>query len=259
VSFGGIRAVDRVSISVQPNEILGILGPNGAGKTTLFDLLSGFVPVASGCIMLGKADVTELGADGRARKGLGRSFQDARLFPSMTVEEAIAVSLERWVTARDPISAALHLPHVQDSELKVRKRVAELIELLGLGAYRAKFVQELSTGSRRVVDLAGLLGHRPSVILLDEPSSGIAQREVEALGPMLNRIREQTGASLIVIEHDMPLLRTVSDRLVAMDQGAVICEGRPDDVLADPVVIESYLGPDDTAINRSSTTAVPRP
>jgi branched-chain amino acid transport system ATP-binding protein len=259
VSFGGIRAVDRVSISVQPNEILGILGPNGAGKTTLFDLLSGFVPVASGRIMLGQADVTELGADGRARKGLGRSFQDARLFPAMTVEEAIAVSLERWVTARDPISAALHLPHVQDSELKVRKRVAELIELLGLGAYRAKFVQELSTGSRRVVDLAGLLGHRPSVILLDEPSSGIAQREVEALGPMLNRIREQTGASLIVIEHDMPLLRTVSDRLVAMDQGAVICEGRPDDVLADPVVIESYLGPDDTAINRSSTTAVPRP
>jgi branched-chain amino acid transport system ATP-binding protein len=259
VSFGGIRAVDRVSISVQPNEILGILGPNGAGKTTLFDLLSGFVPVASGCIMLGKADVTHLGADGRARKGLGRSFQDARLFPAMTVEEAIAVSLERWVTARDPISAALHLPHVQDSELKVRRRVAELIELLGLGAYRAKFVQELSTGSRRVVDLAGLLGHRPSVILLDEPSSGIAQREVEALGPMLNRIREQTGASLIVIEHDMPLLRTVSDRLVAMDQGAVICEGLPDEVLADPVVIESYLGPDDTAINRSSTTPSPRP
>jgi len=244
---------------VQPNEILGILGPNGAGKTTLFDLLSGFVPVASGRIMLGNADVTQLGADGRARKGLGRSFQDARLFPAMTVEEAIAVSLERWVTARDPISAALHLPHVQDSETKVRKRVAELIELLGLGAYRAKFVQELSTGSRRVVDLAGLLGHRPSVILLDEPSSGIAQREVEALGPMLNRIREQTGASLIVIEHDMPLLRTVSDRLVAMDQGAVICEGRPDDVLADPVVIESYLGPDDTTINRSSTTAIPRP
>jgi branched-chain amino acid transport system ATP-binding protein len=257
-SFGGIRAVDRVSIHVQPNEILGVLGPNGAGKTTLFDLLSGFVPVDSGRIKLGKVDVTQLRADGRARKGLGRSFQDARLFPAMTVEEAIAVSLERWVKSRDPISAALHLPHVQDAETAVRKRVNELIELLGLQAYRAKFVQELSTGSRRVVDLACLLGHRPSVILLDEPSSGIAQREVEALGPMLNRIREQTGASLIVIEHDMPLLRTVSDRLVAMDQGAVICEGRPDDVLTDPVVMESYLGPDDTAINRSSTP-LPRP
>jgi ABC-type branched-subunit amino acid transport system ATPase component len=248
-----------VTLDVAKGEIVGIIGPNGAGKTTLFDVISGFTPEQSGRVLLGGTDITGLPTHRRARHGLGRSFQDARLFPAMTVEEAIAVSLERWVTARDPISAALHLPHVQDSELKVRKRVAELIELLGLGAYRSKFVQELSTGSRRVVDLAGLLGHRPSVILLDEPSSGIAQREVEALGPMLNRIREQTGASLIVIEHDMPLLRTVSDRLVAMDQGAVICEGRPDDVLADPVVIESYLGPDDTAINRSSTTAFPRP
>ena len=124
--------------------------------------------------------------------------------------------------------------------------------MLGLGAYRSKFVSELSTGTRRIVDLAGLLAHRPSVILLDEPSSGIAQREVEALAPLLERIRGETGASLIVIEHDMPLLRQVSDRLVAMDQGAVIATGRPDDVLADPLVVESYLGPDDTAVNRST-------
>ena len=254
-SFGGIRAVSRVSLHVQPNEILGILGPNGAGKTTLFDLLSGFVPVDAGRITLSGVDVTGLRADGRARKGLGRSFQDARLFPSMTVAEAIAVSLERWVKGRDPISAALHLPHVYDAEVKVRARVDELIELLGLEAFRTKFVRELSTGSRRVVDLAGLLAHRPSVILLDEPSSGIAQREVEALGPMLARISEQTGASLVVIEHDMPLLRSVSDRLVAMDQGAVISEGDPDAVLGDPVVVESYLGSDEVAVNRSSVSA----
>ena len=254
-SFGGIMAVDHVSIHVAPNEILGIIGPNGAGKTTLFDLLSGFVPVDSGRVELAGVDVTEQGAAGRARAGLGRSFQDARLFPSLTGQEALAVSLERWVTSRDPISAALHLPNSYDAERKVARRVEELIELLGLGAYRSKFIRELSTGTRRVVDLAGLLAHRPSVILLDEPSSGIAQREVEALGPMLQRIRRETGASLVVIEHDMPLLRSVSDRLVAMDQGAVIAVGAPDAVLDDPIVIESYLGPDETAVNRSTITS----
>ena len=251
-SFGGIRAVDRATLHVAPGEILGIVGPNGAGKTTLFDLLSGFVPVDEGTITLSGLDVTGLDAAGRARRGLGRSFQDARMFPSLTVDEALAVSLERWVGSRSAIAAALHLPAAFDSEVAVRTRVAELVELLGLGAYRSKFVSELSTGTRRIVDLAGLLAHRPSVILLDEPSSGIAQREVEALAPLLERIRTETGASLIVIEHDMPLLRQVSDRLVAMDQGAVIATGRPDAVLADPLVVESYLGPDETAVNRSS-------
>lgn len=251
-SFGGIRAVDRATLHVAPNEILGIIGPNGAGKTTLFDLLSGFVAPDEGVIRLGGHDVTSLGASGRARRGLGRSFQDARLFPSLTVHEALAVSLERWVDSRGAVAAALHLPNVYDSEVTVRRRVDELIELLGLGAYRTKFVSELSTGTRRVVDLAGLLAHRPSVILLDEPSSGIAQREVEALAPLLERIRTETGASLIVIEHDMPLLRTVSDRLVAMDQGAVIATGPPGAVLSHPLVVESYLGPDETAVNRST-------
>ncbi len=251
-AFGGITAVDRVSLDLGANEILGIVGPNGAGKTTLFDLLSGFERVDSGRIVLAGKDVSSLGPDDRARLGLGRSFQDARLFPSLTVEEAIAVSLERWVTSRDPVSAALHLPAVYDAELKVQARVDELIGVLGLGAYRHKFVRELSTGSRRIVDLAGLLAHRPTVVLLDEPSSGIAQREVEALAPVLGRIREQTGAALVVIEHDMPLLRTVADRLIAMDQGAVIATGAPDDVLSAPQVVESYLGPDEPAVNRST-------
>src|SRR5207244_10435810 len=126
---------------------------------------------------------------------------------------------ERWVSSRDPLSAALRLPNAYDSELNVRRRVNELIELLALGGFRSKFVRELSTGTRRVVDLACLLAHRPAVILLDEPSSGIAQRETEALVPMLLRIRDETNASLVVIEHDMPLIRAISDRLVAMDQG----------------------------------------
>ena len=150
-----------------------------------------------------------------------------------------------------PVSAALHLPNAYDSERAVDARVRELVDLLGLGAYRTKFVRELSTGTQRVVGLACLLAHRPSVILLDEPSSGIAQREVEALVPVLLRIRDETGASLVVIEHDMPLLRSVSDRMVAMDQGAVIATGDPTEVLTAPQVVESYLGTTTDAIERS--------
>jgi branched-chain amino acid transport system ATP-binding protein len=241
-SFGGVNAVNGVSVRAMPGEIVGIIGPNGAGKTTLFDLISGYVGTSSGRVLLAGADVTRLGPDARARRGMGRSFQDARLFPSLTVEDVIAVALERSLDVRDPLSAALHLPRVYDSEIAVSNRVAELVELLGLGAYRAKFVQELSTGTRRIVDLACLLAHRPTVVLLDEPSSGIAQRETEELGPLLLRIRDGLGASLVVIEHDIPLVRSIADRLVAMDLGCVIADGPADQVLADPEVVRSYLG-----------------
>jgi branched-chain amino acid transport system ATP-binding protein len=256
-SFGGIRAVDDVSLEVAPGEIVGIIGPNGAGKTTVFDAVSGYVRPDGGHILLGVRDITRLGSAARAKAGLGRSFQDARLFPSLSVDEAISVACERWIEVRDPLSAALRLPNSYDSERHISSRVDELVALLGLEAYRAKFVRELSTGTRRVVDLACLLAHRPSVILLDEPSSGIAQREAEALSPMLLRIRDHTGASLVVIEHDIPLIRGVSDRLVAMDQGAVIATGAPIDVLTDPLVVESYLGTSEAAIHRSGALATP--
>jgi branched-chain amino acid transport system ATP-binding protein len=254
VSFGGIRAVHNVSFSIAPREIVGVIGPNGAGKTTLFDIVSGYTHPNYGWVYLAERDVTGRGPAERARRGLGRSFQDAALFSSLTVQECIAVACERWIESRDPVSAALRLPNAYDSERKVDARVAELIDLLGLAPYRSKFVRELSTGTRRVVDLACLLAHRPSVILLDEPSSGIAQRETEALGPMLLRIREQTEASLVVIEHDMPLVRSISDRLIAMDQGTVIAEGTPVEVLTAPQVVESYLGTSAEAIERSSIT-----
>jgi branched-chain amino acid transport system ATP-binding protein len=253
VSFGGIRAVDDVSIAVQPGEVVGIIGPNGAGKTTLFDLICGFTAAGSGSVVLGSHDLTHLSPDGRARCGLGRSFQDARMFPALTVEETLAVALERWVEVREPVSAALRLPASFDSEQKIRDRVDELLSLLGLGAFRSKFVRELSTGSRRIVDLACVVAHRPTVVLLDEPSSGIAQRETEALAPLLLRLRDEMGASLVVIEHDMPLVTRVADRLVAMDQGRVIAEGAPDAVLHDAAVVESYLGTSDVVIARSGS------
>jgi branched-chain amino acid transport system ATP-binding protein len=138
-----------------------------------------------------------------------------------------------------------------DSEADVAYTVDDLIELMGLQAYRDKFVSELSTGSRRIVDLAMSIAHDPSVLLLDEPSSGIAQRETEALGPLLLRIREETGCAMLVIEHDMPLITSVSDEILALDLGAVVVQGPAADVMNDPRVITSYLGGDLAAIERS--------
>ncbi len=249
--FGGINALSGVSFSVAPAEVLGFLGPNGAGKTTLFDVVSGFLPADAGSVLLDGDDIGGLGPDARARRGLGRSFQDGRLFGALTVGETIAVACERDIEVRDPIAAALHLPSVVDAEELVTERVDELIEVLGLGAYAQKYVHELSTGSRRVVDMACVLAHRPAVLLLDEPSSGIAQREAEALGPLIERIRDLTGASVMIIEHDVPLLTSVCDRLIALDLGRLVTSGRPNDVLNHPAVVASYLGESEVAVARS--------
>jgi ABC-type branched-subunit amino acid transport system ATPase component/predicted MFS family arabinose efflux permease len=253
-SYSGVLAVNDVSFDLRAGEILGIIGPNGAGKTTLFDLLSGYLQPDRGRLHLLGRDVTNLSPNERAWLGLGRSFQDARLFPGLTVKETISLALERQVEVRDPIASALGLPVVRQSERRVAARADELIEMLGLQAYSGKFIRELSTGSRRIVDICCILAHDPKVILFDEPSSGIAQRESEALGPMLLRIREVTGASIIVIEHDMPLIRSVSDEILALELGEVVVRGTADQVLHDPRVVASYLGTNEAVIGRSGPT-----
>jgi len=255
VSFGGIRAVHDVSLQLREAEILGLIGPNGAGKTTLFDLVSGFLPPSSGQVLLLGQDVTTWSPDARARYGLGRSFQDARIFASLTVAENIALALERHLEVRDHLAASLGLPAVREVEDDIAWTVGDLIELLQLGAFRDKFVSELSTGSRRVVDLAMALAHDPAVLVLDEPSSGIAQRETEALGPMLQRIRTETGCAMLVIEHDMPLITSLSDRLLALELGSVIAEGPPGEVVRSPRVVASYLGTDGAHVARSGALA----
>jgi branched-chain amino acid transport system ATP-binding protein len=243
--YGGVTAVNDVDITVHEGEILGLIGPNGAGKTTIFDLICGHTPSNGGRVLLHGVDVSRWPAHQRAWGGLGRSFQDARLWPSLTVREAIAVGLERHVPVRAAIPALLGLPVVEKSELTVSQRVDELIEMLGLQAFRNKFVAELSTGSRRIVEIAAILGHRPSVLILDEPSSGIAQKETEALGPLLKQAQAYLGCSMLIIEHDMPLITKLADHLVALDRGAVVTHGTPSEVLHHPYVVESYLGTTD--------------
>jgi ABC-type branched-subunit amino acid transport system ATPase component/ABC-type branched-subunit amino acid transport system permease subunit len=240
--FGGVTALDGVDLDVGPGTALGIIGHNGAGKTTLFDVISGFLAPDAGQVLVDGVDVTGEPPHRRALAGLGRSFQEARLFPSLTVAETVAVALERHLPNRDTLAAALALPASTYMEAAVSERVDELLALLGLSGYRHHRTADLSTGTRRIAELACVLAQDPAVLLLDEPSAGVAQRETQALGPLLRRVRAATGCTLVIIEHDMGLISSVCDELVALEFGAVIARGSPGDVLAHPKVIASYLG-----------------
>ena len=249
VAFGGLRAVDGVSIVAHPGEVVGLIGTNGAGKSTLMNAIGGFVPSTGTIEILGR-DASGLSAANRARLGLGRTFQAARLFPELTVNETVQVALEARERTR-LVPAAFFLPSSIRAERAKASDASDLIDFLGLGRYADTFVAELSTGTRRIVELAGLLALDARVLCLDEPTAGIAQRETEAFGPLLQQIQQELGATMVVIEHDMPMIMALSDRVYCLETGRIIAEGSPDEVRNDPRVVASYLGTDDRAIDRS--------
>jgi ABC-type branched-subunit amino acid transport system ATPase component/ABC-type branched-subunit amino acid transport system permease subunit len=251
VKFGGIHAVQDASIEIGAGEIVGLIGTNGAGKSTLMNAIAGYVPSKGTVDLLGER-VSSLSSSARARRGLGRTFQAAALFPELSVRETVQLALEaRHRTGF--LSAALCLPPSIRMERVRRTEADELINFLGLGRYADAYISDLSTGTRRIVELAGLLALDARVLFLDEPTAGLAQRETEAFGPVIIDIRRQLDASVLVIEHDMPLIMGISDRVYCLELGLVIAEGPPDAVRNDPAVIASYLGTDERAIARSGT------
>ena len=249
VHFGGKVAVDDVSIEVYQGELVGLIGSNGAGKSTLMNAISGFVPFRGEVEVLGR-DISRLPSYKRHRGGLGRGFQHAKLYPDLTVREALMVSME----ARDRsllVPSILGVPPSPGQERRKRADVDGLMDFVGLGRYADHFISNLSTGTRRIVELASLLAVDAKVLLLDEPTGGVAQRESEAFGPLIRRIQAELGAAVVVIEHDMPLVMSISDRVYCLEAGSVISAGSPEEVRNDPLVIASYLGTDVRAIERS--------
>ena len=219
--FGGTTAVDGVSFSVASGDRLGIIGPNGAGKTTLFEMVGGFVRPDSGSVCFAGADVSSHPPERRSRAGLVRSFQNARLFPTMTVLETLEL-------------AASANPHRPDP--------AEFLGYFDLGRWASQPLSTVPTGTRRLVELAACLALSPRLLLLDEPSAGIAHSETERLAGVLDRIASDHGVTFVIIEHDVALLTEVCDRMMALEVGKVIALGSPAEVTSHPDVIRSYLG-----------------
>ena len=219
--FGGTLAVQDVSLSVATGDRLGIIGPNGAGKTTLFESISGFVRPDAGTVRFDGVDVSSWAPERRSRAGLVRSFQNARLFPTMTVSETVALAASANPARPDP---------------------AGFLDAFGLGPHAVQPMSTIPTGTRRLVELAAGLALSPRLLLLDEPSAGMAQSETAELAGVLDRIAAGYGVTLVIIEHDVGLLAEVCDRMIALEVGAVIAEGTPAEVTAHPDVIRSYLG-----------------
>ncbi|MCY4101953.1 MAG: ATP-binding cassette domain-containing protein [bacterium] len=243
VSFGGNRAVREVDFEVRRGELVGLIGTNGAGKSTLMNAVSGFVP-ASGAVELLGVDVSDLRAHARHRRGLGRTFQSARLYPDLTVTETLMVALEARRRSL-LLPSLLGLPPSPAAERHKRAEAAELVDYLRLGDFAGYFVSELSTGTRRVVELGCMLASDARVLMLDEPTGGLSQRETEEFGPRIKEVQTELDAAVVVIEHDVPLVMGISDRMYCLEAGAVISVGTPAQLRADPAVIASYLGSDE--------------
>jgi branched-chain amino acid transport system ATP-binding protein len=239
--FGGIAALDDVDVVVRAGEIVGLLGPNGAGKTTLFNVIGGLLRPDGGSVLLEERDITDLLPYERAAAGMGRTFQQVRLFRGLSVFENLLVAQHRHQSG-GALSAMLRLPLRGRDDKVARDRAESILDLVDLRPWRDAVPEQLSYGTLRFLELAAALSLSPRVLLLDEPASGIAQKEVEALGPMLQRIRDEWSCSILLIEHDMTLLLSVAEWIYALDLGRVIAEGPPDRVVEDDRVLESYLG-----------------
>ncbi len=241
VRFGGIVALDGVSFDVPAGCILGLIGPNGAGKTTLFNCLSRLYPCGSGDILLEERSLLAIPRHCVAAAGIGRTFQNLALFRTMTVLDNVMVG-RHCRTSSGFAANALRLPAVRREEAATRDRAAELLQLLDLAAVAQTRVADLPFGTQKRVELARALASEPRLLLLDEPASGLNHEEVGALGELIRRIRDRLRLTVLLVEHHMGLVMSISDRVVALNFGRKIAEGTPAEVRAHPEVVQAYLG-----------------
>ncbi|HYA68628.1 MAG TPA: ATP-binding cassette domain-containing protein [Acidimicrobiales bacterium] len=256
VDFGGVRAVDGVDLLAEPGAIVGLIGPNGSGKTTVLDVASGLVVPVVGSVRLDDQEVVDFLPEERAALGVVRSFQDCRLFPELTVEDTLLVTAD-VMRPVGVLSTTLQLPRARRAERAKRADVDAVVGALGLERFRHHRTSQLSTGTRRVVDLASIVLAGPRLLLLDEPTAGIAQREAEAFVPLLRRLHDVTGSTIVLVEHDVSLVFELCSPVVVMEAGRVVAMGGPEAVRRDARALAAYLGASEEALVITDGPATP--
>ncbi len=241
LKFGGLTAVDNLSFDVQEGEVFAIVGPNGAGKSTVFNLISRFYDPYAGAIRFDGHDLLRVKPSAVAAYGVARTFQNIELFEHATVLQNLLVGRHRH-RKTNLISEILFTPSARRQEIENREKVEEIIDFLDLQAFRDKMISGLPYGVRKVVEVARALATDPKLLLLDEPASGLSVEETTDMRWWIDDIRRQMGITVLMVEHDMGLVSGVSDRVLAMADGAKLALGTPAEVQSHPAVVEAYLG-----------------
>ena len=251
VDYGGLRALDSVTVEVEAGQTVGLIGPNGAGKTTLFDSILGLVVPVDGSVHLFGQDVSGWSMHRRARLGMGRTFQRLELFGSLSVLENLVVAIESVESVGGLASELLRRPSGIDVRNRAHGRAVQLLDLVGLPHLESARAGDLSMGHSRLLELARALATRPKLLLLDEPSSGLNDEESHRLAELLRSLREAEGLSVLVVEHDMDFVLGLSDTVYVLDFGRLIAKGTPKQIQRDRTVRAAYLGEEVTPARTS--------
>ena len=241
LSFGGVHAVREVSFAIEPGEVFSIIGPNGAGKTTIFNLVSRFYDADAGAMRFDGTDITSVPTHRIAALGIARTFQNTELFEHETVLTNLLIG-QHVHRETSLVADFLFLPRARRQELEFRRKVEDVIDLLDLQRYREQPIGGLPYGARKMVEIARALCLSPKLLLLDEPSSGLNPEETEDLSFWIEDIVADLGITVAMVEHDMNLVATVSDRVLAMADGVVLATGNPNEIQQHPEVLRAYLG-----------------